>query len=193
MKTEVTGTVFERNDFPHILIDKKGKYMSNSRIVYQNWIVDLGRDPLIQGFNNVSIEKPDEHLIEAVSLALQQLSSNEKEFIVQFYYMGKSYQEISDQTGRVIYKLEALHNRALKKLEAHLVSFVTKKYGIISKCNYNCPICDSEYSNEVNEIIANMNPEETWRPIMKILRNEFGIKIRSPQTLIGHTKYHTQT
>ncbi|MFH2049866.1 MAG: sigma-70 family RNA polymerase sigma factor [bacterium] len=104
--------------------------MSNSRVVYQNWIVDLGRDPLKQGFQNSAFEKPDEQIKEAVSSALKKLNANEQEFIIQFYYMGKSYQEISTQTGRVIYKLEALHKRALKKLEARLQGFVSNRFDI---------------------------------------------------------------
>jgi len=167
--------------------------MSNSRVVYQNWIVDLGRDPLKQWFLNENRSKPDEQLKEIVSSALKKLSSNEQEFIIQFYYMGKSYQEISSQTGRVIYKLEALHKRALKKLEARLLGFVKNRFDIKIHNKTVCPICESEYANEINEIIANRNPRDTWRPVLKILKEKFGINIRSPQTLIGHSKYHTAT
>ena len=164
--------------------------MSNSRIVYQNWIVDIGRDPLKRELQNNNVEKPDEHLTEIVASALKKLNSNEREFIVQFYYMGKSYREISDQTGRVIYKLEALHNRALKKLEAQLQSFVCNRFDIKNNKQSNCPVCSSEYLEEINKIIAGRNPEDTWRPILKILKEKYGIHIRSPQTLIGHSKYH---
>jgi len=36
--------------------------MSNSRIVYQNWIVDLGHDTMEQLFDNSRIYKTDEYL-----------------------------------------------------------------------------------------------------------------------------------
>ena len=165
--------------------------MSNSRIVYQNWIVDLGRDPLEQGIQNSPCERPDEQIKQAVSLALKKLNANEQEFIIQFYYMGKSYQEISSQTGRIIYKLEALHKRALKKLEARLQGFVSNRFDIKNRLKSDCPICNSEYANEIDNIIARRNPRDTWRPILKILNEKYGIKIRSPQSLIGHKKYHT--
>lgn len=165
--------------------------MSNSRVVYQNWIVDLGRDPLKDWSQNNRADKPDEQLKEIVSSALKRLNSNEQEFIIQFYYMGKSYQEISSQTGRVIYKLEALHKRALKKLEAQLQGFVIDRFDIKNRIKSDCLICNSEYANEIDNIIANRNPQETWRPILKILKEKFGIQIRSPQTLIGHKKYHS--
>jgi len=167
--------------------------MSNSRIVYQNWIVDLGHDTMEQLFDNSRIYNPDEHLREAVSLALKRLSTNEKEFIVQFYYMGKSYREIADQSGRVIYKLEAIHRRALKKLEAELRGFVSKRFNITDEKTHDCPVCNSEYSDEINEIIAKRNPQDTWRPIIKILKERYDLNIRSPQTLIGHSKYHTHS
>jgi len=166
--------------------------MSNSRIVCQNWIVDLGRDPLKQGTQNPAFEKPDEQIKEAVSLAIKKLNANEQEFIIQFYYMGKSYQEISNHTGRVIYKLEALHKRALKKLEARLQGFVNNRFEIKNRIKSDCLICNSEYANEIDNIIARRNPRDTWRPILKVLNEKYGIKIRSPQTLIGHKKYHTQ-
>jgi len=167
--------------------------MSNSRIVYQNWIVDLGHDPMEQFFDNSRINNPDERLEKVVSTALKRLSTNECEFIVQFYYMGKSYREIADQSGRVIYKLEAIHRRALKKLEAELRGFVSKRFNITKEKTHDCPICNSEYSDEINEIIAKRNPRDTWRPILKILKERFELHIRSPQTLIGHIKYHTHS
>lgn len=195
--------------------------MPRNRIVYQNWIVDLGYDPSLRNRTEIwhegdteliSLDTPDAELIDTetvshtdnmairiqqqVSRSLLCLTDEEREFITQFYFMGRTYKTISEKTGRAIYKLEALHKRALRKLKKELLPFVSKHWHItITKNQSNrnsCPICRSSYRNEIDQLIANRDKTKTWRPVLQILREQYGIIIRSPQILIGHEKYHAK-
>jgi hypothetical protein len=173
--------------------------MSKSRISYQNWIVDIGFDPLLgpkpqTEQNPESGLPPDAARVElirqAVGSALDSLSSNEREFIVRFHYMGQSYSRISEDSGRAIYKLAALHNRALRKLKAELAPFVRQHFSIKQESTPACMLCRSPYREEIDRIIDSRDPKSTWRPVIRQLRERFDIRIGSPQLLIGHARYH---
>lgn len=192
--------------------------MARRRIIFQNWIADLGFDPndksvgdpnSKENWPEVSIEDVPESAAEsgqnrplghdvtgsgelrrAVRAALDKLTGDEREFVCQFYFMGRSYREISEESGRAVYSLEALHRRAMKKLEKHLAAFVKKRFGIKAEAKRACSICQSPRLAEINELIDRRDKTATWKPVIKKLREEFGIKVKSPQLLIGHEKYH---
>jgi hypothetical protein len=179
--------------------------MSSNRVIYQNWIADLGRDPDLK-FDPDSRDHqqamsgstgreaaPDERLEKirtAVAAALDKLSENEREFIERYYFMGRSYREISELSGRAIHRLEALHQRAIKKLLKALSGLVNELYGLTPARAPNCPICASPERLEIDRLIASRDLTATWRPVMQLIAGRFGVTIRSPQTVIGHEKYH---
>lgn len=170
--------------------------MSSNRVVYQNWIADLGRDPgrpPVAG----SPESEDRAVIErreqirgAVAKALGRLADNEREFIERYYFMGRTYREIAELSGRAMHRLEALHQRSLKKLQKELAPLVKQLFGMAPAPNKACPICTSPARQQIDQLIASRDPAGTWRPVMKQIRDQFNIGIITPQTLIGHEKYH---
>ncbi|MBU8934647.1 MAG: hypothetical protein KOO62_11675 [candidate division Zixibacteria bacterium] len=170
--------------------------MSNSRITYQNWIVDLGRDPSLPVLPPITPEESNEiGVLQArVQQSLQCLSEDERELIRQFYYMGYSYRHISQKSGRAIYKLEAMHRRALRKLRNDLGEFIQSRFHIdlpaVAESVIECHICASPHRDEIDLLIAGRDQRATWRPVMNQLRREFDVDIRSPQMLIGHERYH---
>jgi hypothetical protein len=170
--------------------------MSSNRVVYVNWIADLGHDPgnlpvdgLPESENPADTERRKQ-VRRAVSDALKQLSDDEREFVERYYFMGRSYREISELSGRVSHRLEALHGRALKKLQKELTPLVKQLYGLIPATNNDCPICASSSRAEIDRLIESRDRAGTWRPVMQQIRDEFKIGIVTPQTLIGHEKYH---
>ncbi len=169
--------------------------MKGNRLIYQNWIVELGFNPNHQG-EVMETERPDqpdkrqEQIKAAVSEALDLLNDDEREFIVRYHYMGESYRRIADQTGRAVHKLEAFHERCLKKLRKQLAPLVEELFGIESEPFADCPVCRSPYVDQLNEIIRNRDHRQTWRPILKLFRSRYSLVIKSPQMLIGHEKYH---
>ena len=189
--------------------------MASSRIVYQNWIADLGHDPDrlrrisgrrpfpapagAEGENWLSTDSEGddqkagertEMIRNLVGAAVEKLGENEREFVERYYFMGQSYAEIAGKSGRAIHRLEALHQRALRKLRRELSPSVAKLFGIAQATAPVCPICCSPDRNAIERIIAERDPTATWRPVMTRIRKEFGLVITTPQTLIGHEKYH---
>lgn len=169
--------------------------MRNNRLVYQNWIAELGFDPaqIRKLFDTVAGDSsPDDETDLEVRRAIEGLDEEEMEFVIRFYFMGDAYNEISEKSGRSVHKLEALHKRAIRKLKNRLQAFVKKRYGLKTKKGEGgiCPLCDSPHRAAINEIIADRNGLSTWKPVLKEINKQFGLKINSPQVLIGHQKYH---
>jgi len=165
--------------------------MAKERIVYQNWIVSLGRDPSLPADNTVGeTASYNEEILSAVQVALAALTSEEESFIRAFYFQGWGYRQISGQTGRELYKLEALHQRAVDKLKTHLSVLLDGKYGLAERRPRTCPLCQHERRAEIDRVLASKKEWETWGRCLSILREQYGIPVRTPQLLIGHCKYH---
>jgi hypothetical protein len=167
--------------------------MSSERITYQNWIVELGHDPdlppVIPGENPLS-EDRTQSVRERVSAAMDRLDEQEREFVILFHYQGKTYRSISASSGRPVHRLETLHHRALKKLKRELAGWVELTYGIPSLKNADCSLCNCSERSAIDQLIAERNPRESWKPVLDQLRERFGLTISSPQLVIGHEKYH---
>jgi hypothetical protein len=166
--------------------------MGKERIVYQDWIVALGRDPSLTWQEAVSSGGSyNTAIITAVGKALSSLSEEEAAFIRLFYFQGLGYREISEKTNRQIYRLEALHESAVRKLKIRLHRFLGNSFDISSPVKYaDCPLCNHPERGEIDRLIRTKTAAETWKRIIKTLRDEYGLSIVTPQRLIGHRKYH---
>jgi len=126
-----------------------------------------------------------------VQLAIRELDEDEREFIARFYYMGESYRQMAEASGRNVYSLEALHRRALRKLRKGLAAFVESEFGVArEKPRKPCVICDSGHRIAIDALIGARPPDATWRSVMRAIADEYGLRVVTPQMLIGHQKYH---
>ncbi|MEW5795268.1 MAG: sigma-70 family RNA polymerase sigma factor [Candidatus Zixiibacteriota bacterium] len=189
--------------------------MATQRIIYQNWIAELGRDPSVQADDSAvpwpDILDPDNEAAEilsgsdtpddaegsrrelirsAVRAAIETLSDDEREIVEQVHFMGRTIREIAERSGRSGHRLEAMHQRALRKLRRKLAPLVAKLFGVASASQFECPICQSPHREEIDHIIRERNPDQTWRPVLRRIRDRFGLRLTTPQILIGHEKYH---
>lgn len=185
--------------------------MAKKRIVYLNWIVDIGYDPIQKkkgkrrceeisldqlietGFDFISESDKEistETIKTAVKEALDKLTDEEKELIIRFHYMGETYVEMAEKTNREIYKLSLLHKQGVKKLKRYLHKFVRERYGIETEKKQKCLICDSEFHQEIDRLINNRDKTKSWKPVMKSIKMKYDLKITTPQILIAHEKYH---
>ncbi len=164
--------------------------MARSRVLYQQWIVDLGREPAQPTQEESSTDDRRQIIREAVREALQKLNDDQREFIERFYYMGMCYEELAERTGRTMHRLEAIHKTALRRLRKELQPFVAATFGIDSEVITDCPICASPYRDEIDQLIAAKPESATWSGVMQELAERFDLRITTPQTLIGHSKYH---
>lgn len=191
--------------------------MSQERVICRNWIVDLGRDPVAapvlaelplsaeQSRRGDSppgdfpssadwAERRAREVADAVSVALRHLAPDERDLIERLYFMGEGFREQAEETGKAIYRLEGLHLRAVRKLRRRLAAFVQRQYGVRSHRvseRAACPLCDSPERAEIDVLIRSRDPKSTWGQTIEIIYERYGIKIVSPQTLIGHLKYHS--
>ena len=191
--------------------------MPSSRIVYQDWIVEIGYDPdnkvapnggdlfradfisadhsaaaVLSGADVLATRIRRRELVRrTVTEALNNLDDDEREFVIRFHFMGESYRRIADKSGRSIHKLEALHKRILRKLKKQLAGFVHETFGLDREVMSDCPICRSPFAAELDDIIRNRDRTATWRPVLTVLKNKYNLSISSPQLLIGHEKYHS--
>lgn len=164
--------------------------MGKERIIYRNWIVDLGYDPGhppdifagTVGYNNT--------IIGAVGDAIEKLRDDEAGFIRRFYFQGETYRTIAADTGRTLYSLEALHNRAVKRLRAVLAPVLSLPENDKSGAEQTCPICRHKNAPQINALIRNRDKRQTWRPIIRTLKEKYNLRVSTPQLLIGHARYH---
>ncbi|MEZ5359938.1 MAG: hypothetical protein R3F48_14065 [Candidatus Zixiibacteriota bacterium] len=164
--------------------------MGKERIIYRNWIVDLGYDPANPPDIFGGTVGYNQSLICAVDRAVNRLTADEADFIQRFYYQGQTYREIGQSTGRDTHNLEALHNRAVKRLRVILASSIQLPEAEKSAEEQTCPLCRHKHAAEINELISTRDKRETWRPIIRILKEKYNLRVSTPQLLIGHTRYH---
>ncbi|MBI5265976.1 MAG: sigma-70 family RNA polymerase sigma factor [candidate division Zixibacteria bacterium] len=181
--------------------------MRRNRIVFSNKVVNAavtedGASPIasIEAVTTAELERlilpPDcgarlERIREQVQLAIRGLDENEREFISRFYYMGETYRHMAEASGRKIYSLEALHRRALRKLRKALARFAEAEFGVTpEKPRRPCVVCDSPRRAEIETLINARPAEATWRSVMRAIAQEYGVRVATPQVLIGHQKYH---
>jgi hypothetical protein len=165
--------------------------MGRERILYQDWIVALGRDPSIKGDDtNPRSIGYNSSIVLAVNRALSSLDHDEASLIRAIYMQGMEFREVSEITGRAVYRLEAVHHRALKKLKRYLYDILKGKFNIPRPHDPACPLCNHPDIMEINRLICTKSKRETWRRIMKLLNDRHNLKLATPQRLVGHQKYH---
>ena len=116
--------------------------MAKGKIIYQNWIVDIGIDPGQVGKIQIQSDliKPDEQVISAVRKALEKLDPEEQDFIETYYFQGKSYREIAELQNRRLSRIEGLHRRSLAKLKKYLIRFVKERFDIDAEIGRDAPV-----------------------------------------------------
>jgi hypothetical protein len=154
--------------------------------------VELGRDPAVSWQEAANRDCGyNQNVIRAVNESLNILKEDEAGFIRCYYFQGMGYREISELTGRDIYRLESVHKRALRKLRNVLPVLIdSDDRDNTAGSKTDCPLCCHKEKDRINRLIENKKPDETWKQVMKILQEKFGIRVSTPQILIGHQKYH---
>ena len=166
--------------------------MSQTRIVVQDWLVrnNIGLPDWRSEALPNSEEKRRDEISEAVRAAVGRLDDDEHDLVERFYFMGQSATEISRLSGRPVYKLTVIQRRALRHLRHDLLPLVRNWFGINAIGIADCPLCCSEYRDEIDRFLDRRDPRSTWGQTMAHLASRFGVRIKSPQAVIGHMKNH---
>lgn len=160
------------------------------KLQLRNWIYLTPGNPLWQGGEPTRAEFQQQDEIAAmVRDAISQLGDTERLVIEKHYFEGKSYSQIAEECGRSAARIIHLHGRALRSLQKLLAKFARDRYGI-ETVGKTCIICRSPFRHRIDALIARKKPSDTYRDIIRKLKLEYGIAVTSPQTIIGHRKYH---
>jgi hypothetical protein len=143
-------------------------------------------------YKEMSREETNQRVREAVG----RLSPLERQFIEHFYFECKSYNQIALILNRKIYKLERIHYRALNKLRILLSDYVKTRFNLSLpeetdlKMNSRCIICKSPFRQELDKLIKAKKEGETYRSLIRIFKQKYGLEIKTPQVIIGHKRKH---
>jgi RNA polymerase sigma factor (sigma-70 family) len=129
--------------------------------------------------------------------AMERLSPLERQFVEHFYFEDKTYREISVILNKSIHRLERIHHRALGKLKMLLFDYVKTRFKLnlpeqkdLKAQTSCCIICKSPFRQELDNLIQAKKEEETYKSIIRIFKEKYGLKIKTPQVIIGHKKKH---
>ena len=122
--------------------------------------------------------------------AVERLSPLERQFVEYFYFEDKSYREISVLLNKSIHRLERIHHRALGKLKMLLSDYVKTRFRLTLPEQTDCVICKSPFRQELDKLIQAKKEKETYKSLIRIFKEKYGLKIKTPQVIIGHKKKH---
>jgi len=161
--------------------------MMPRKIIHQNWIYQTSRSGIWDG---KASSPRQERIRQAVRGELKKLAFHEREFVELYWFQGRSLNEIAALLGKKPYKLECLNKRIRRKLRSLLADFVNSEFGLRIAEDDRCPLCSHPEKDRIDNLLKSKKPEDTFRRIIQILKTDFGIRVSTPQVIIGHLKYH---
>jgi RNA polymerase sigma factor (sigma-70 family) len=168
------------------------------RVRYLNWADELfarsDEEAEKKEFVCLSDEDKSQAVDEETNLrvrkAVGRLSPLERQFVEHFYFEYKSYREISVILNKSTHKLERIHHRALGKLKMLLSPYVKTRFKLRMPEETECIICKSPFRQEIDKLIQAKKEEETYKSLIRIFKGKYGLKIKTPQVIIGHKRKH---
>lgn len=157
-----------------------------SKILYLDWIYGSQSD---NAFALSGRSPLQEEIIEKVRMAMESLSAEEREFVQLYWYEGKRLEEIGELLCRQPSKLDALNRTIMRKLRNRLARYVAGRFRL-SGVSDNCEVCSHPRKSEIDRLLLEKRPEETFRRTIATLRSDFNMTLSTPQILVGHMRYH---
>ncbi len=175
--------------------------MRKNRIIFHEGVVDRysGQHALFQfetedgngpGASATQVGRTAEPVIAAVRAAVSRLDPDQQDLIYQVYVLGRTLPDLADTTGLPHARLAVMHRRVKRRLCSLLAAFVNQRFGLDVGESVGCPICRHPGRGDIDRIIAAKRPDQSWRPIMRAIREQTALDLRSPHALIGHARYH---
>lgn len=187
--------------FGHHFVDDYSSSLSygrkkRNRIRYLSWAIELFgySDPGVEG--EVIAESSQEETNQKVREAVGKLSPLERQFLEYFYFECKSYKDISLIMNKKIHKLERIHSRALAKLKMLLSDYVKTRFNLSLPeeadltVHSGCIICKSPFRRQLEKLIEAKKKQETYKSLIRVFKQKYGLKIKTPQVIIGHKNKH---
>ena len=161
----------------------------SSRIVYLDWVYEVSRRNLFDTGEQTVLAK---EIVEEVNRAISKLAERDREFVRLYWFEGRPIDELASLFGKSRHNIESLNKCILRKLKTRLAAYVKERFGIDVDSERKCPICYHPERAAIDDLLLAKKESETFKPIYRELRERFGLKVSTPQILIGHMKYHIQ-
>lgn len=182
--------------------------MARNRVSFEDWISALcalperarerERDwvPLSETDRKEREEREEkaDKISREVRRAMELLDKGERESVELYYFMGESLENITIRLRVSKRQVEKNLRVGTLKMKRILYQFVRESFQLMhAPSQAKCLICASSDRDIAESIIKSKKAEEPWRRVIRELREKLGIEIRTPQSLIGHVKYHLLT
>lgn len=154
-----------------------------------NWISAAPGCPWWQENFTPPERRFQEELADKVRKAVSELSADERLVVERHYFEGMSFPQIALERRVTTKMVRNSHRRALRRLRKLLASCATGRFGMNSPAT-DCPICASEHRRVAEDLIAAKERHETYGALIEKLWRLYQIRVISPKTITGHTKYH---
>ena len=155
-----------------------------------NWIYATPRNPLWAGGESTKDQlRGRQEISTTVREAIAKLPKSEQHVLIRRYFDGATFTTIAEERGKSTAAIQYLHRHSLRTLKKLLAGFVRERYGIELK-QRNCCLCKSSRREEIDSLILAKKPEQPYRVLFAKLKSDYGIRVSSYQTLVGHIKYH---
>ena len=165
------------------------------KIRFLNWAYEILTEAVELESNIPLIEdsSSDEELENKVRESLEKLEPEQKLLVELFYFQGKSYRQMERVLKLNNKKLEYLHQRTVADLKFLLSDYVQKRFKIKGDIVPNtCVICEHPKRKEIEKIIDSKKESQTWKRVLKKLKQKFDLEIKAPQALMGHKRHCKQ-
>jgi len=160
-----------------------------SRIVLSDWIYYFCGENLFGPHEQSDLQI---EIIEKVQDAIAKLTDKERKFVEMYWYDGRTIAELSVLLDKTPYNLRSLKDRIIRKLRFCLSQYAAERFRIEETKNLYCVICNHPRKPEIDELLRTKKPEQTFKPIINVLKRSFNLRITTPQILISHMKYHIE-
>lgn len=130
--------------------------------------------------------------IRAVRRALRRLPKLERQLILARHFYGESLSCAAKKESLSFAVAVSGYRRGLRRLRSQLSAFVAAEFGIASAAS-TCVICASPRRSEIDRILRSRDRKEGFARVIAEIWKKCGLRLRSPQTIVGHLKYHNTT
>ena len=126
----------------------------------------------------------------AVRAALAVLNAPERLVIEGYYFDGRSFPCLANESAVPLARVRTIHARALGKLRRELASFVAEVYGLHAAQAPNCAICLAPWRDTAERLLDEKTPEMTWGELAIRMERATGWQPSSPQIMMTHQRKH---
>jgi hypothetical protein len=160
------------------------------RIEYRYWL-DQSEGRMAWASDQVDL--PDKLTLarraRAVRQALRQLPQRERRLIELHHFQGDSLVDAAAKLQEDSERIRIVYRSAMRRLRMLLSRFIADEFGVKSGTN-NCAICSSIHRAEIEEILSHRAEHEGYAKVIAEIAGRFAVRLKSPQTIVGHLKYH---